>query len=81
MWEEHRIACVTYHKFPKDDWPTSEFSEVTGTIPHGEVVTMKLAERGSRPGRYILRLMKGKPSYGSNRNPSCGKRSSSWSMK
>ena len=32
MWEKHRIACITYHKFPKEDWPTSEFSEVTGTM-------------------------------------------------
>ena len=47
MWEEHRIACVTYHKFPKEDWPTWEFSDVTGTMPNGETVTMKLAERGS----------------------------------
>ena len=50
MWEEHRIACVTYHKFPKQDWPTSEFSEVTAATPNGEVVTMKLAERGSLVG-------------------------------
>lgn len=50
MWQEHRIACVTYHKFPKKDWPTSEFSEVTATRPRGEVVTMKLAERGSLVG-------------------------------
>ncbi len=50
MWEEHRIACVTYHKFPKQDWPTSEFSEVTAAAPNGEVVTMKLAERGSLVG-------------------------------
>jgi len=50
MWREHRIACVTYHKFPKADWPTSEFSEVTTTMPNGEEVTMKLAERGSRVG-------------------------------
>ena len=50
MWQEHRIACVTYHKFPKKDWPTSEFSEVTATMPNGEVVTMKLAERGSLVG-------------------------------
>lgn len=50
MWQEHRIACVTYHKFPKKDWPTSEFSEVTATMPQGEVVTMKLAERGSLVG-------------------------------
>ena len=26
MWQEHRIACITYHKYPEDDWPTSEFS-------------------------------------------------------
>ena len=50
MWREHRIACVTYHKFPQEDWPTSEFSEVTTTMPNGEQVTMMLAERGSRVG-------------------------------
>jgi transposase len=50
LWREHRIACVTYHKFPQEDWPTSEFSEVTTTMPNGEEVTLKLAERGSRVG-------------------------------
>jgi transposase len=50
MWQAHRIACVTYHKFPKEDWPESEFSEVTATMPNGERVTMKLAERGSLVG-------------------------------
>ena len=25
MWQTHRIACITYHKYPKDDWPISEF--------------------------------------------------------
>jgi len=50
MWQEHRVACITYHKFPKQDWPTSEFSEVTTTMPNGERVTMKLAERGSLVG-------------------------------
>jgi transposase len=50
MWQEHRIACVTYHKFPKEDWPVSEFSEVTVTMPTGEQVTMELAERGSLVG-------------------------------
>jgi len=47
MWHQHRIACVTYHKFPKEDWPAWEFSEVTATMPGGEQVTMELAERGS----------------------------------
>lgn len=50
MWQEHRIACVTYHKFPNDDWPLSEFSEVSTMMPTGEQVTMKLAERGSLVG-------------------------------
>jgi hypothetical protein len=50
MWEQHRIACITYHKFPKQDWPTSEFSEVTAAMPNGELVTMQLAERGSLVG-------------------------------
>ena len=27
MWQTHRIACITYHKYPKDDWPTTEFVE------------------------------------------------------
>jgi transposase len=50
MWQEHRVACITYHKFPKQNWPVSEFSEVTSTMPNGEVVTMMLAERGSLVG-------------------------------
>ena len=62
MWEEHRIGCVTYHKFPKENWPTSEFSEVTGTMPNGEVVTMMLAERGSvvgaRDGMWMREVRK-----------------------
>jgi transposase len=50
IWQEHRVACITYHKFPKEDWPVAEFSEVTTTMPNGERVTMKLAERGSLVG-------------------------------
>jgi transposase len=50
MWQQHRIACVTYHKFPKQDWPVSEFSPVTATMPSGETVTMQLAERGTLVG-------------------------------
>lgn len=50
MWQAHRIACITYHKYPKDDWPSAEFSEVSTTMPQGGVVRMNLAERGSRVG-------------------------------
>jgi hypothetical protein len=47
MWQTHRIACITYHKYPKDDWPTSEFVEVETMLPGGEPVSLKLAERGT----------------------------------
>jgi hypothetical protein len=47
MWQTHRIACITYHKYPKDDWPAAEFAEVETTLPNGERVSLKLAERGT----------------------------------
>lgn len=50
MWEEHRIACMTYNKYPKSDWPKHEFVEQTGTGPHGQDVTMMVAERGTYIG-------------------------------
>ncbi|MCU0981586.1 MAG: hypothetical protein MUF25_20740 [Pirellulaceae bacterium] len=50
MWQNHRIACVTYHKYPKEVWPESEFVETRVPFPRGEVVSMKLAERGTWAG-------------------------------
>ena len=47
LWKK-RIALLTYHKFPKDDWSPEEFSSHSVTLAGGETVTMKLAERGSR---------------------------------
>jgi hypothetical protein len=47
MWQTHRIACITYHKYPKDDWPAGEFAEIETTLPGGEQVSLPLAERGS----------------------------------
>ncbi|MGC1451305.1 MAG: putative transposase [Candidatus Sulfotelmatobacter sp.] len=47
MWQTHRVACITYHKFPKDDWPTTEFVECETTLPNGERVSLMLAERGA----------------------------------
>ena len=47
MWQTHRIACITYHKYPKDDWPIAEFVEVETTLPKGERVKLRLAERGT----------------------------------
>ena len=50
MWEQHRIACMTYHKYPKDDWEECEFEEVSVELINGETTSMKLAERGSLIG-------------------------------
>lgn len=47
MWQNHRIGCITYHKFPKESWPEAEFVQTQVTLPSGEIVSMKLAERGS----------------------------------
>jgi transposase len=47
MWRDHRIACITYHKYPKEAWPESWFTETEVTLPNGEVVSLKLAEMGS----------------------------------
>jgi transposase len=50
MWNKHRISCMTYHKYPADDWPEKWFHEYEVTMPNGECVTMKLAEMGSKVG-------------------------------
>ena len=47
MWQIYRIACITYHKYPKDDWPAAEFVDIDTTLPGGERVSLPLAERGS----------------------------------
>ena len=50
MWEEYRIACISYHKFPGDKWDESEFNKCEAKMPQGEVIEMKLAERGTLIG-------------------------------
>ena len=50
MWQQHRIACITYHKHPGAPWPQEWFSEQSFTLPSGETLTMSLAEMGSRVG-------------------------------
>jgi hypothetical protein len=47
MWQKHRIACITYHKFPKDIWPKEWFVDTEVKMPSGEMITMELAEMGS----------------------------------
>jgi len=45
---EKRIAILTYHKFPKGDWPGEEFTVQRVQLAGGQTVTMKLAERGTQ---------------------------------
>jgi hypothetical protein len=42
-----RVAVITYHKFPGDDWDQAEFVEQELTLANGENVTLALAERGT----------------------------------
>lgn len=50
MWRTHRIACLTYHKYPKQAWPEEWFEQTQVKLPNGEEVSMKLAEMGSWVG-------------------------------
>jgi transposase len=50
MWKNHRIGCMTYHKFPGESWPEQWFTEHEVSMPKGEVVKMRLCEMGSLVG-------------------------------
>jgi hypothetical protein len=58
--KKQRIACLTYHKFPGEDWPEAEFAPSQVRLPSGEVVAMDLAERGTRlsNGLWLRELRK-----------------------
>jgi len=63
MWQEHRIACITYHKYPKEAWPECWFTETQATMPGGESLSLKLAEMGSwigdrRDGLWVREVRK-----------------------
>jgi hypothetical protein len=55
-----RIACLTYHKFPGEDWPEEEFAPSQVRLASGEAVTLQLAERGTRlsNGLWVRELRK-----------------------
>jgi len=54
MWDEHRVACMTYQKNCSDIWPDAEFELVETITPSGEPLSMKLAERGTFIGKEQL---------------------------
>lgn len=45
---EQRVAILSYHKFPGEDWPIEEFRAREVRLVHGEPVSLELAERGVR---------------------------------
>jgi hypothetical protein len=45
--QQKRIAILSYHKYPGNDWPVEEFADSSVRLASGEQVTMKLAERGT----------------------------------
>jgi hypothetical protein len=48
-----RIAILTYHKFPREDWRSDEFQRHSVELAGGETVTMQLAERGSQLSNHL----------------------------
>ena len=46
--KDKRVACLSYHKFPGEDWALEEFSAQAATLSNGEKTTLQLAERGTR---------------------------------
>ena len=45
--KDKRIACLTYHKYPGEDWSPEEFSPCPVKLASGACVEMQLAERGT----------------------------------
>jgi hypothetical protein len=61
-WQQERIAALTYHRYPKGEWPVEEFQEREVRLWNGERVRMRLAERevhiGQRPGLAVREVRK-----------------------
>jgi hypothetical protein len=46
--KKRRIACLTYHKYPGEDWPRDEFIATEVRMASGQQLTIRLAERGTK---------------------------------
>ena len=51
--KEKRIACMTYHKYPGENWSKDEFHACNINMPNGQMVEMKLAERDICPSNKL----------------------------
>jgi len=45
--KKKHVACMTYHKFPQENWSKEEFKSYQVQLPHGGNATYLLAERGT----------------------------------
>ncbi|MCK4658706.1 MAG: hypothetical protein KAV82_04215 [Phycisphaerae bacterium] len=51
--KDRHIACLTYHKYPGESWPQEEFTAQQVRLANGNLVEMKLAERGVLLGKKV----------------------------
>jgi len=51
--KKKRIACLTYHKYPGEDWLQEEFFPCQVNLASGACVDMRLAERGTFLGGKV----------------------------
>jgi hypothetical protein len=51
--KNQRIACLTYRKYPGEDWPKEEFFPTDVRLSSGELTTIRLAERGTLLGNQV----------------------------
>lgn len=51
--QEKRIACLSYRKYPGEDWSEEEFVEQAVCMSSGNSIQMKLAERGTFLGNKL----------------------------
>ena len=45
---QQRIAVLSYHRYPGEDWPAEEFPEQAVELTNGETMKLRLAERDTR---------------------------------
>lgn len=51
LWDNHRIACISYRKNSSTEiWNNEQFEQATVSMPAGETVNIKLSERGTYLG-------------------------------
>jgi hypothetical protein len=54
LWDTHRIAVLTYRKSVKDQWPSSDFAQVSTTVI-GKDVVMDLCEKSWEHAKCSMR--------------------------